>query len=122
MNYIKPMNYKEFAELISSLGPKEEFYFGCNGGVNWPDKIPDVEEVTSWYYVQYFFLEDRDSRFIIIDYCGGEEAYVIPISNSDNKTEHLMSIECYVKDYFENHNPIIGGLDEMVFVEMEKTI
>ena len=123
MKYIQPMNCQEFAEYLLTLKTGDEIYFGCDPGIEWPDETPQVNEVTGWYFAKVFHIPGQESRFILLDYCGGEEAFAIPLNNyqeeSDMDDRHI--VPEYVKRYFNNHNYITNEND-YVFVEMEEKI
>lgn len=121
MKYIQPMNCQEFADYLLTLKTDDEIYFGCDPGVAWPDEIPQANKVEGWYFAKIICLREHGSKFILLDYCGGEEAFAIPLNNyqeeSDADDRHI--VPEYVRDYFNNHRYILNEND-YVFVEMEE--
>ena len=122
MKYIEPMTYKEFADYLLTLKDEDEIYFGCDPGCAWPDEVPEVDDVTAWYFAKVMNLEGYSSRFILIDYCGGEEAFAIPLNNYQNgcDADDESIVPRYVQDYFTNHNRYLTSINDIVFVEMEE--
>lgn len=118
MKYIQSMNYDEFAEFLLTMKDGDIVEFGTDPGVNWPDEEPDVNDVTAWYFAKVTCIPEYESRFILIDYCGGESAFAIPLSvcrdGCDEDDRWLVPIK--VKEFFENCNDV----DEYVFVEMNE--
>ena len=121
MRYIKPMKCDEFAQHLLILKPGKTIEFGVDPGCDWPNEVPNVNDVTYWYFARIMHVPEYDSRFILIDYCGGEEAFAIPLNcyseNFDMDDEGI--VWQYVVKYFENHG-ILEGVDDYVFVEMEE--
>ena len=122
MKYIEPMTCKEFADYLLTLKDGEEIYFGCDPGCSWPDEVPEVNDVTAWYFAKVIYLEGYSSRFILIDYCGGEEAFAIPLNNYQNERDmdDESIVHQYVRNYFSGHNSYLTGVCDIVFVEMEE--
>lgn len=121
MKYIKPMNCDEFAQCLLTLKNGDTVEFACDPGVEWPDEIPDVHSVEAWYFARVISIPEYASRFILIDYAGGESAYAIPLNcyknESDGDDEYI--VPQYVKRYFKEYCPDLNGVDSYVFVEME---
>lgn len=122
MKYIQPMNCEEFAQYLLTLKNGDAIEFGCDPGVDWPNEIPDVHSVEAWYFARVIVIPEYTSRFILIDYAGGESAYAIPLNcyknGSDGDDEYI--VPQYVKRFFEGHCPDLNGIDDYVFVEMEE--
>ena len=122
MKYIRPMQWKEFAEYLLTLKNGDTIEFGCDAGAEWPDEIPCARDVECWYFAKVIHIPEYNSRFILLDYCGGEAAYAIPLNCYKNESDG--DDECivpkYVKKYFEGHCPDLNGTDDCVFVEMEE--
>lgn len=121
MKYIKPMTCGEFAEHLLTLKSGKTIEFGVDPGCNWPDEVPDVKDVTSWYFARIMHIPEYNSRFILIDYCGGEEAFAIPLNcySDDFDMDDHGIVYLYVRRYFANHGTLTG-IDDYVFVEMEE--
>lgn len=122
MKYIKPMNCDEFAQHLLTLTEGDTVEFACDPGAEWPDKVPDVRDVECWYFAKVIVIPEYESRFILIDYCGGEEAFAIPLNcyqnhcDEDDKT----IVPQYVREYFSGHCRNLDSIDDYVFVEMEE--
>lgn len=120
MKYIKPMNCKGFTEYLLTLKTGDEINFAVDPGCDWPDEVPDVMDATGWYFAKVMEIKGYGSRFILLDYAGGEEAFAIPLNGyrnyCDEDDRHI--VPDYVKYYFENHREL-GSVDYFVFVEME---
>lgn len=122
MKYIQPMNCDEFARYLLTLKTGDRIEFACDPGVDWPNETPDVEDVECWYFAKVMEIPEYQSRFILLDYCGGEEAYAIPLNcyraycDGDDAT----IVPVYVKRYFRDACNSISGVDDYVFVEMEE--
>lgn len=121
MKYIQPMNWQEFASHLLTLKNGDTVEFACDPGVDWPDETPDVHDVECWYFARVMVIPEYESRFILIDYCGGEEAFAIPLNcYSDHCDEDdRQLVPGFVKSYFGGHCRGLCGVDDFVFVEME---
>lgn len=121
MKYIKPMNCNEFAEYLLTLKTNDIIHFGVDPGCAWPDEIPEPESVTGWYFAKVMEIKGYNSRFILIDYAGGEEAFAIPLNGYKNccDEDDRYIVPGFVKLYFENHRELTG-VNDYVFVEMEE--
>ena len=121
MKYVKPMNCKEFSEHLLTLKTGDTIEFGVDPGCDWPDEVPNVNDVTGWYFARVIEIKEYCSRFILLDYAGGEEAFAIPLNGykdcCDEDDKHI--VPEYVKRYFENHREL-NGANDYVFVEMEE--
>lgn len=122
MKYIKPMTCKEFADYLLSLKDDDEICFGCDPGCAWPDEVPEVNDVTAWYFARVMYIEGYSSRFILLDYCGGEEAFAIPLNcyKNERDMDDEAIVHQYVRNYFNGHNSYLNGINDIVFVEMEE--
>ena len=122
MKYIKPMNWEEFAQHLLTLTNGDTIEFACDPGVAWPDEVPDVRDVECWYFARVMVIPEYESRFILIDYCGGEEAFAIPLNCYSNRCDEddKWIVSQFVKSYFSGHCRNLNGIDDYVFVEMEE--
>ena len=122
MKYIQPMNCEEFAQYLLTLNEGDTVEFACDVGPMWPDEVPTVRDVECWYFAKVMCIPGYSSRFILIDYCGGEEAFAIPLNcyqnhcDEDDKT----IVPRYVKEYFGGHCRSLDSVYDFVFVEMEE--
>ena len=121
MKYIKPMQAKEFAELLTTLKTGDTIDFGTDPGWLWPDATPDVEDVTAWYFARVIHIPEYCSRFILLDYSGGEEAFAIPLNCYSDLCDgdDRQIVYSYVRQFFTSCLNI-GHADDYVFVEMEE--
>ena len=120
MKCIKPMQAKEFSEFLLTLKTGDTIDFGTDPGWLWPDATPEVKDVTAWYFATVIHIPGYCSRFILLDYAGGEAAYAIPLNaySDEPDEDDKWIVYDYVKRFFENCNDI-GHADDYVFVEME---
>lgn len=118
MNYIKPMNIKEFTEYLLTLKTGDTIEFGCSA----ENETPEIDDVEDWYFARVMKIPEYGSRFILIDYAGGEEAFAIPLNNykdfCDEDDIHI--VPKYVTDYFNNYNRFLTGESDLVFVEIKE--
>lgn len=122
MKYIKPMTCKEFADYLLTLKTGDTIDFGCSVECDWPHETPTQYDVADWYFARVMEISAYNSRFILIDYAGGEEAYAIPLNNyKDCCDEDDRSIlPNFIEKYFRSYNRFLTGVDDVVFVEMEE--
>ena len=122
MKYIRPMNWQEFAAHLLTLKNGDTVEFACDPGVAWPDEVPDVENMECWYFARVMTIPEYESRFILIDYCGGEEEFAIPLNCYSNycDADDYRIVHDFVKTYFNDHCGGLGSIDDFVFVEMEE--
>lgn len=102
----KKMNEEEFADLLCGLHENETVEFACEFDEETPDKDFEMMDLHSWYYAKVYPRNEYDTRFLLIDYCGGEEAYAIPLNNYSDKMDDddIREIHERVKNYFRNEN------------------
>jgi hypothetical protein len=125
MKYVKPMNCKEFAEYLLTLKTGDTVEFGTDIG---PLELDELEEayaedpgvVECWYFARVIEIKEYGSRFILLDYAGGEEAFAIPLNGYKNTADDddKEIVPGYVELFFENNNNIV----EYVYVEMEEAL
>lgn len=121
-SYIKPMNYIEFAAYLLTLKDGDVIEFGCDAGGGWPEETPEVHDVECWYFARIISIPEYSSRFILIDYCGGEEAFAIPLNCYQNHCDEddRNIVPEFVKRFFCNHCLNLGSIDDYVFVEIKE--
>ena len=116
----RKMNAKQFAERLMNLKENETLEFGCSC-TDYDIAADDLNEydVEDWYFARIIHVDEYESRFILIDYCGGEEAYAIPLNSySEDVDEDDEGIIRYmVNEYFKHHNRFISSVDDFVYVE-----
>ena len=123
MKYIQPMNAAQFAEHLLTLKTGDVIEFGVDPGTSWPDEIPEIMDVTCWYFAKVMEIKGYCSRFILLDYCGGEEAVAIPLNNYKNcaDDDDRVYVPKYVESYFNDHREL-SGPDDYVFVVMDEPL
>ena len=120
MKKIVPMNENDFANLLCTMKEGQAIEF-ARDAYNWQEGMElEPHEVECWYFARILCVPEYDSRFILIDYCGGEEAFVIPLNcYSHTIDEDDKRIICMkVKQLFDHH--LFIGPQAHVFVEMEE--
>ena len=125
MKYIKPMNCKEFAEYLLTLKTGDVIDFGTDIGNLTHEELEEryVEDpytVECWYFAKVMEIKEYGSRFILLDYAGGEEAFAIPLNNYQNiaDDDDRNIVPGYVEEYFKrNYN-----IRDFVYVEMEEEV
>lgn len=122
MKYIQPMTWHEFANHLYTLTDVEDILFGCDPGCAYPNEVPDPNDVSAWYFARLMHVREYDCNFILIDYCGGERAFAIPLNcyQREFDEDDKRIIRDYVKRFFESVCDDLCGLDDHVFVEMEE--
>lgn len=120
MKYIKAMKAAEFAELLLEMRTGEVINFATECNAEYADEV-SITDVDSWYFAKKFYLPEFDSRFILIDYCGGEEAYAIPMNcyrdHADDDDRRI--VPDYVNKFFDSCRNI-WNRDSYIYVELEE--
>ena len=122
MTYVKPMNCEQFSEYLLTLKDGDIIFFALF--LDADDKeheYYDANDAECWYFAKVMFLPEHDSRFILIDYCGGEEAFAIPLNNYANRRDEddRIIVPKYVKDFFERYLSH-DGENSIVYVEFKE--
>lgn len=122
MKYVKPMNCEQFTQHLLALKDGDEINFACFLDVEEGERerfYPNDAEC--WYFAKVMNLTEYDSRFILIDYCGGEEAYAIPLNNyrSECDEDDQQIVPVYVKEFFRRCMNL-GSTNRTVYVEFEE--
>ena len=114
MKTIKPMNCEEFARYLLTLKTGDCVDFACYAS----EEIIDDADVECWYFAKVVEIPEYCSRFILLDYAGGEEAYAIPLNNYRNYCDEddKYVVPKYVEEYFKRNE----NIHEIVYVEMEE--
>lgn len=122
MKKIIPMNVNKFTNLLCAMKEGQTIEFARDAYL-WQEGLEieiEPHEVECWYFARILRVPEYESRFILIDYCGGEEAFVIPLncySNTIDEDDKFI-IRDAVRRLFEHHLSI--GPQAYVFVEMEE--
>ena len=125
MKYIQPMNCKEFAEYLLTLKTGDHVDFGCDIGDLTHEELAERYEddpysVECWYFARVMEIKEYGSRFILLDYAGGEEAFAIPLNNYKNTCDE--DDQYIVPGYIETFFKRTDNIGEYVYVEMEDAI
>jgi hypothetical protein len=122
MKKIVPMNENDFANLLCTMKEGQTIEFARDAYL-WQEGLEieiEPHEVECWYFARIFRVSEYQSRFILIDYCGGEDAFVIPLNCYsdviDEDDERIIRIK--VEQLFDHH--LFIGPQGYVFVEMEE--
>lgn len=121
MRYVRPMNCEQFTQHLLKLKDGDEINFACELLAD--DKNCeryDVYDADGWYFARVIFIPHYDSRFILIDYCGGEEAFAIPLNNYTNRRDDddMRIVPVYVKEFF-GRCPNLGSTNKPVYVDFK---
>lgn len=114
MKTIKPMNSEEFAKYLLTLKVNDCVDFGCCAAT----EIIDDDDVGCWYFAKVMEIPEYGSKFILLDYAGGEDAFCIPLSSYYNycSEDDEYIVPKYVEEYFKRNE----NIHEIVYVEMEE--
>lgn len=126
MNFIQPLNMESFIELLLSLKDNEEITFATTANDEALDGylagLPiQPEDVENWYFARLFNITEYNSRFILIDYCGGSEAFAIPLSSDGDDTLDKSLVKDHVERFYMRCYEL-DGTDKPVFVETTPVI
>lgn len=80
MSRIAPMNVTQFSNLLLRMKTGDCILFATGRWNNYAENLSE-SDVFNWYFVQKMYLPDFESRFFLIDFCGGTEATAIPFNN-----------------------------------------
>lgn len=81
MNKIKIMTAEEFADYILSQKEGDAIEFAISKE-NFCESDPiNLDDVSDWFFAKIITIPEYFSRFLLIDFCGGREAIVYPLSN-----------------------------------------
>lgn len=122
MRYVRPMNCEQFTQHLLTLRDGDEINFACElYAVDKNRERYDDYEVDGWYFAKVILIPNYDSRFILIDYCGGQEAFAIPLNNYMNKRDDddTRIVPVYVKEFFRRC-PNLGSINKPVYVEFNE--
>ena len=102
MKYIQPMNCEEFAQHLLTLKDGDEICFACHADKEEECNRYDLNNAEDWYFARVMYLPEYGSRFILIDYCGGEEAFAIPLNCYANRRDEddCRIVPKYIKKFF----------------------
>ena len=118
MKYVKPMNCEQFTNHLLTLKDGDEINFSCFLNVDRNEMGRyDAFYAECWYFAKVMFLPGYCSRFILIDYGCGEEAYAIPLNNYANRRDEddVNIVPVYVKEFFRRC-PNLGSTNRTVYV------
>lgn len=118
MSYLKKMDEKQFAELLLTMKDGDVIEFACYPPESPPDDETDVFDAKGWYFAKLCSIPEYQSRYILLDYAGGECAYAIPLDSvvrSRPVDDDFVTLY-HVHKYFEYIN---SEIEEYVYVKME---
>ena len=118
--HIEAMDVFRFAEYIMNLKDDEEVCFGIDCDAEDVSNINDENDVECWYFARKMYIGEYGSRFILIDYCGGEEAFAIPFNcyQSEPDGDDKQIVLDHVKRFFRECR---SSINKYVYVEVEDT-
>lgn len=124
MKYIQPMTCSEFTKYLLTLKTGDTIDFGCEPGCDWPNEVPNVNDVEEWYFAKVIKIPEYGSRFILIDYAGGESAFAIPLNCYCDHcdADDTCIVPGYVEQFFAMHFDDPSDIKAHVFVEMEEPL
>ena len=122
MDIVKRMDKDRFAEVLLNMNDNDVIHFATfYNGYEDENELETIQsdDVECWYFAKKIFIPEFSSRFVILDYAGGEEAFAIPLNGysekSDDDDRWLVPME--VERYFKMNRGLEGG--NYVYVEME---
>ena len=76
----KAMNAEQFAKILWELKVDEVVEFGVEKTTREDESKPlEIYDVSDWWFAKRMQISGYESEFILVDYCGGGEATVIPV-------------------------------------------
>lgn len=119
MSYLKKMDYKQFTELLLTMKDGDVIEFACYPPESPLDDATDVFDAKGWYFAKLCSIPEYQSRYILLDYAGGECAYAIPLDSEvyDTPTDNDFVTSFHVHKYFDYIN---SEIEEYVYVKMEE--
>lgn len=120
MEQYKKLNAEGFSNFLLTLKDGDTVNFGCTCDSDLDGSDLDWMKIENWYFAKIIHIDKYDSRFILIDYCGGEEAFAIPLNNySEERDEDDKRIVSGAVKKFFKENDYLGSTDDFVYVEIE---
>lgn len=117
MERVTKMNAKEFAEFLFKIEDNKFYSFGCSYEGDNLEEL-DPTDVCDLYFATIISVPDEESRFILIDYSGGEEAFVIPLNSyqkeRDEDDERI--IRERINQYFSKENRFLNGINDYIYL------
>lgn len=119
MSYLKKMDDKQFTELLLTMKDGDVIEFACYPPESPIDDATDVFDAKGWYFAKLCTIPEYQSRYILLDYAGGECAYAIPLDSEvcDCSRADDFVTSYHVQKYF---NYINSEIEEYVYVKMEE--
>lgn len=90
---LKQTTIEEIAEKINSAPIGHHIYFSSGSG--------DVGDFECWFFATKSTIDSEASDFLLIDHCGGGDAYAASIYNDGRETGDICAI---LQDYAEDHD------------------
>ena len=105
MKTIKEMDVEQFIDLLLTMRDGDTCDFALTQTYIPDDRDLNSMDLEGWYFVRVFYIPEYASRFILLDYSGGEEAMAIPLNGYQNERDDddRMIVPGYVYKFFNEH-------------------
>ena len=105
MKTIKAMDVEQFIDLLLTMHNGDTYNFALTQIYEPDDREPDTMDFENWYFAKLICIQEYGSRFILLDYAGGEEAMAIPLNGYKNEQDDddRMIVPGYVYKFFNEH-------------------
>lgn len=119
MKYLIEIDKEAFARKLLEMETDDTIEFATSA--IWNDDDNCWSDAECWYFATKMYIRGYESRFILIDYCGGEEAFAIPINCNSDKSdaEDMEIVKEYVSRFWEECR---GDICNQVYVEAEENV
>lgn len=97
---LKQTTIEEIATRLNNAPIGHIVYFSAGSG--------DVGEPEYWFFATKGAIDSEGSHFLLIDRCGGGDAYAASIYNDHRETRDICAI---LQDYAEEHDDIFSKED-----------
>lgn len=116
MKTIKAMDVSQFIDLLLTMKNGDTYNFATELNYYEDDRELDSHDVSYWFFARVICIPEYNSRFLLLDYAGGEEAMAIPLNGYKNGMDgdDLTIVPGYVQKYLRER-----GVDK-VYVEMDE--
>ena len=115
MKTIKVMDVEQFIDLLLTMQDGDTCDFALTQTYIPDDRDLNSMDLEDWYFATVINITGYNSRFILIDYTGGEEAMAIPLNGYRNGCDEddRQIVPGFVQKFFKDHNI------ERVYCEIE---
>jgi hypothetical protein len=101
MKYFKKMSAEDFGKYLLTVPFGKEMHFALDYS-GWDCREEDIamdqvfdesheNDFEVWYFIRGMEIAEYQSRFLLCDYAGGEEAFAMPVSSSMGKCKYPTS-------------------------------